>query len=208
VRTNELQGRCVLARRLATREQVSQAFREATASGGDVCAALVARGILTPALAEHVRQTVVDAVSSGAWPALPSQASAAPPAPPDRTAAEATRVAAADSLGATRGGPRRRAGVAPGPGTVFGNYELRSELSRGGMGVIYRARHLRLEQEVAVKVLLQADPDPATLARFEREAPSRASSARPRPWPRSSTRTWCGSPTTATRRGCPSSSWS
>jgi serine/threonine protein kinase len=62
------------------------------------------------------------------------------------------------------------------PGTRLGAYEVVSPLGAGGMGEVYRARHLKLEREVAIKVLpgeLASDPD--RLHRFEREA--RAASA-------------------------------
>jgi serine/threonine protein kinase len=62
------------------------------------------------------------------------------------------------------------------PGTRLGSYEVLSPLGTGGMGEVYRARQVRLQRDVAIKVLpadLAADPD--RLRRFEREA--RAASA-------------------------------
>ena len=57
------------------------------------------------------------------------------------------------------------------PGTILGQYEIRSPLGAGGMGEVYRAHDTRLNREVAIKVLpesLTADPD--RLRRFEQEA--------------------------------------
>jgi eukaryotic-like serine/threonine-protein kinase len=56
-------------------------------------------------------------------------------------------------------------------GTRLGPYEILSPLGAGGMGEVYRARDIRLDRTVAIKVLpthLSANPD--LRARFEREA--------------------------------------
>jgi hypothetical protein len=56
-------------------------------------------------------------------------------------------------------------------GARLGPYEIGEMIGRGGMGEVYRATDTRLGREVAVKVLSPhlAD-DPASLARFRREA--------------------------------------
>jgi eukaryotic-like serine/threonine-protein kinase len=54
-------------------------------------------------------------------------------------------------------------------------YEVREELGRGGMGVVYQARHLKLNRLVAIKLLLNGNhAEQPTLARFVSEAQSLA----------------------------------
>ncbi len=62
------------------------------------------------------------------------------------------------------------------PNTQFDHYEILSPLGKGGMGEVYRALDMRLNREVAIKVLPgEFAHDTDRLRRFEQEA--RATSA-------------------------------
>ena len=63
---------------------------------------------------------------------------------------------------------------------LMGRYRILERIGSGGMATVHRARDERLERDVAVKVLLpNLAGDPATAARFEREARSLAASSHP-----------------------------
>jgi eukaryotic-like serine/threonine-protein kinase len=56
-------------------------------------------------------------------------------------------------------------------GTKLGPYEIQAPLGAGGMGEVYRARDVRLERTVAIKVLPEhLSTNPESKQRFEREA--------------------------------------
>ena len=58
----------------------------------------------------------------------------------------------------------------------LGDFELGPELGRGGMGIVYSARQISLQRDVALKILpFTAVLDPRQVARFQNEAQAAAS---------------------------------
>ncbi len=52
----------------------------------------------------------------------------------------------------------------------IGRYEILRKIGQGGMGIVYEARHTRLDKVVALKVLpIEAHGDKELIVRFERE---------------------------------------
>ncbi len=59
--------------------------------------------------------------------------------------------------------------------SLFGDYQLMEEISRGGMGVVYRARQISLNRPVALKMISEgAQSSPSAVARFQIEAEAAA----------------------------------
>jgi serine/threonine-protein kinase len=69
----------------------------------------------------------------------------------------------------------------PAPGHLLADrYRILAPLGSGGMATVFRAHDERLDREVAIKILLPNHAsDPATAARFEREARSLAAASHP-----------------------------
>src|SRR4051812_13403349 len=91
-------------------------------------------------------------------------------------------VAVLGSVGAVSdtapSGPERPGTISS--GTIFAGYRIEAEIGRGGMGVVYRARHLALDRERALKVISpELSEDPRFRERFQRESRLAASFEHP-----------------------------
>lgn len=96
---------------------------------------------------------------------MPSDKKLAPPEAGTPSPAETSTVAPDTHL--------RRPAQATSPQVPcrLGSYELIERLGRGGMGEVYRARHVHLDKLVAVKLIASdVTPSPDLAARFRREA--------------------------------------
>jgi serine/threonine protein kinase len=79
-------------------------------------------------------------------------------------------------LGSTASGPFQGSTPAADPTRpVLADYEVLEELGRGGMGIVYKARHLGLNRTVALKVIRKERlANPEAVRRFRREAQAAA----------------------------------
>src|SRR3954447_18875826 len=55
------------------------------------------------------------------------------------------------------------------PGARLDDYEVVAKLGSGGMGQVYRVRHVRLDREFALKIISSGHISPEAVQRFERE---------------------------------------
>jgi formylglycine-generating enzyme required for sulfatase activity len=81
-------------------------------------------------------------------------------------------------MATTDGGAGQPSGALP---EAFGRYRILRELGRGGMGVVYQARHTVMNRQVVIKVISKALLDhPDALGRFRREVQAAAQLSHPK----------------------------
>jgi serine/threonine protein kinase len=84
--------------------------------------------------------------------------------------ARASGLVSATSVGSIRPDRDDSTSSAFSPGQTVGSYELLERVGAGGMGIVYRARHTRLEKTVALKLLTPRSAVSAeSIVRFDRE---------------------------------------
>ena len=114
-----------------------------------------------------------------------------PPATPRRPADTARAMGAANTR-LLKGLSAEIA--APDPERRFHRYEILGEISRGGMGIVYRARHPDLQQDVALKVIREESLTESAVARFKQEAAILARLSHPAIVPVHDAGVWDGRP--------------
>src|SRR5688572_27739283 len=154
----------------------------------------VARDVLERATeSEAFRPTEqkVDGFDVFLWKAPSADPTVVPTASVDRSSPTATRMTPLSDLSNPHGRTDtpsvemtvRAAARANSPVTTIGKYELRREVGRGAMGIVYEGWDPAIERRVAVKVIRQDQLDSAEaeeiLARFQREARAGARVAHP-----------------------------
>ncbi len=120
---------------------------------------------------------ILAAIAEGPGPVSYEQI--VPPAPSiarDKTTPSGVPKAAASRIVSARPSanarPPRDLATVPGTGRILaGKYEILRQLGKGGMGIVYEARHTGTGRHVAVKEILSSSGvDPLLVERFQREA--------------------------------------
>jgi serine/threonine protein kinase len=143
---NELQGKWIVSQQWLPQAVIDRAFQTCNKSSRDLSEVLAERGLLTRSQAVQV-QSAVDQLFDQAK---------------QRDDGQVTY----DELSGTRS---KSAGAIL-KGKQFANFSIIEFINRGGMGLVVKAHDNKLQEEVALKLLLTDPNDETASERFRREA--------------------------------------
>lgn len=182
---NQSQGRWILAQGWLPENILTQAFHELDKyPNSDLCQVLVARNLLTHAQADMARRATANNPLTNPSPGHLSVPSLLAPTPASSRIVPVASSSASGKLSASSihresgfANPNQsfRATLSQGKnasfvGRRFGNFEIIEEISRGGMGVVLKARNVEIDTMVALKLLLDEEASDASYGRFKQEA--------------------------------------
>ncbi|MDF1664731.1 MAG: protein kinase, partial [Planctomycetota bacterium] len=186
---NQLQGRWLLRQGWVPHQTLTQMLHALQGGAqGDLCSQLLARGLIDPKQAEQARQAARHAITGAfsreklpnaqAQVAWDQQAPSRSPLPPPSALIQApqsfsTRNDSHSGDGSLVNSQANSEEIQRSQlkaGDLFRDYEILGEISRGAMGVIFRARHCISDKIVALKFILQEHPDATEVERFRQEA--------------------------------------
>lgn len=159
---DEFQGHQLITLGWATQDLVNQAWHSPRQAHQDICEVLLAWGRISPEQAAHVRQAYQQQSHSSQSSSSSSSQSSQSSGSSGYIGVPQT-VTGSQGLDAFRSKERDwKLGVGP--------YAILREISRGGMGIVFEAKHKQSGQEVALKVMLSSEASATDRARFDREA--------------------------------------
>ncbi|MDF1665147.1 MAG: serine/threonine-protein kinase, partial [Planctomycetota bacterium] len=159
---DEYQGHQLITLGWATQDLVNQAWHSPRQPHQDICEVLLAWGRISPEQAAHIRQGSQQQSQSG-------QSSSSGSSHSSQSSASSGFMGIPQTVSGSQGLELKRSqerdwslGVGP--------YTVVREISRGGMGIVFEAKHRQSGQDVALKVMLSAEASETDRARFDREA--------------------------------------